>query len=167
MSPYITVSDDSSSSGLSLDDTPSSTGYHSPRGQEPEDIAVVGMSCRVAGSSDSPEKLWEALMRKEVASGEIPPMRWEPYRRRDTRNAKVCITPSVLFARALQRSVPSYILRSLYLLLSVYCCFTKGSVILAHPFARFSMLLHSEDTSSKIWKTSTTLFSESQTKKQS
>ncbi|KAI4122121.1 MAG: hypothetical protein LQ338_005990 [Usnochroma carphineum] len=89
MSPYITDHDNSSSSGISLDDTPSSTGYGSPRGQEPEDIAVVGMSCRVAGSSDSPEKLWQALLRKEVASGEIPAMRWEPYRRRDTRNAKI------------------------------------------------------------------------------
>ncbi|KAL8929288.1 MAG: hypothetical protein Q9208_001371 [Pyrenodesmia sp. 3 TL-2023] len=89
MSPYLTVHDDSSSSGVSLIDSPPSTGYHSPRNQEPEDIAVVGMSCRVAGSSDSPEKLWEALMRKEVASGEIPAMRWEPYRRRDIRNAKI------------------------------------------------------------------------------
>ncbi|KAL8677089.1 MAG: hypothetical protein Q9186_006448 [Xanthomendoza sp. 1 TL-2023] len=91
MSPYITVHENSSSSRVSLDDTPSSTGYTSPCnvGRAAEDIAVVGMSCRVAGSSDSPEKLWQALLRKEVASGEIPAMRWEPYRRRDTRNAKV------------------------------------------------------------------------------
>ncbi|KAL8797086.1 MAG: hypothetical protein Q9182_007256 [Xanthomendoza sp. 2 TL-2023] len=34
--------------------------------REAEDIAVVGMSCRVAGSNDSPEKLWQALLRKEV-----------------------------------------------------------------------------------------------------
>ncbi|KAL8821912.1 MAG: hypothetical protein Q9223_000142 [Gallowayella weberi] len=91
MSPYITVHENYSSSRVSLDDTPSSTGYSSPcnAGREAEDIAVVGMSCRVAGSSDSPEKLWQALLRKHVASGEIPAMRWEPYRRRDTRNAKV------------------------------------------------------------------------------
>ena len=54
-----------------------------------EDIAVVGMACRVAGSNDTPEKLWQALMRAEVASGQIPSMRWEPYHRRDTRNANV------------------------------------------------------------------------------
>ncbi|KAL8898910.1 MAG: hypothetical protein Q9207_006462 [Kuettlingeria erythrocarpa] len=90
MSPYMIVpSDSSSSSGASLTDSPPSSGYHSPHNQELEDVAVVGMSCRVAGSSDSPEKLWEALMRKDVASGEIPAMRWEPYHRRDTRNAKV------------------------------------------------------------------------------
>lgn len=58
-----------------------------------EDIAVVGMACRVAGSNDTPEKLWQALLRKEVASGDIPPMRWEPYLRRDTRNAKVSTDP--------------------------------------------------------------------------
>lgn len=54
-----------------------------------EDIAVVGMACRVAGSNDTPEKLWQALLNKEVASGEIPAMRWEPYFRRDVRNPKV------------------------------------------------------------------------------
>lgn len=52
------------------------------------DVAVVGMACRVAGGNDSPEKLWEFLMDKKDASGEIPDLRWEPYRRRDARNAK-------------------------------------------------------------------------------
>ena len=52
------------------------------------DIAVVGMACRVAGGNDSPEKLWDFLMREQHASAEIPPMRWEPYRRRDARNNK-------------------------------------------------------------------------------
>lgn len=46
------------------------------------------MACRVAGGNDSPEKLWDFLMDKEDASGEIPALRWEPYRRRDARNAK-------------------------------------------------------------------------------
>ena len=52
------------------------------------DVAVVGMACRVAGGNDSPEKLWEFLMDKKDASGEIPALRWEPYRRRDARNAQ-------------------------------------------------------------------------------
>ncbi|KAI4126609.1 MAG: hypothetical protein LQ338_003659 [Usnochroma carphineum] len=46
------------------------------------------MACRVAGGNDSPEKLWEFLMDQKHASGEIDPLRWEPYRRRDARNAK-------------------------------------------------------------------------------
>ena len=46
------------------------------------------MACRVAGGNDSPEKLWDFLMNKKDASGEIPDIRWEPYRRRDARNAK-------------------------------------------------------------------------------
>lgn len=57
---------------------------------ELDDIAVVGMACRVAGDNDSPEKLWQSLLNKQVASSEMPAMRWEPYYRRDCRNAKVC-----------------------------------------------------------------------------
>ncbi len=57
---------------------------------ELDDIAVVGMACRVAGDNDTPEKLWESLLNRQVASSEIPAMRWEPYYRRDSRNAKVC-----------------------------------------------------------------------------
>ena len=46
------------------------------------------MSCRVAGGNDSPEKLWDFIVNKKDGSGVIPPMRWEPYYRRDARNAK-------------------------------------------------------------------------------
>ncbi|ERF77015.1 6-methylsalicylic acid synthase [Endocarpon pusillum Z07020] len=56
---------------------------------ELDDIAVVGMACRVAGDNDTPEKLWQSLLNKQVASSEMPAMRWEPYYRRDSRNAKV------------------------------------------------------------------------------
>ena len=52
-------------------------------------MAVVGMGCRVAGGNDTPEKLWMTILEQRDASGEIPAMRWEPYRRRDARNAKV------------------------------------------------------------------------------
>jgi 6-methylsalicylic acid synthase len=51
------------------------------------------MACRVAGGNDTPEKFWESIMNKTVSSGEIPAMRWEPYYRRDSRNAKVCRPP--------------------------------------------------------------------------
>ncbi|RMZ85471.1 hypothetical protein DV737_g811, partial [Chaetothyriales sp. CBS 132003] len=47
------------------------------------------MACRAAGGNTSAEKLWEYILNKADASGEIPPMRWEPYYRRDARNAKV------------------------------------------------------------------------------
>ena len=47
------------------------------------------MACRVAGGNDSPTKLWEFLMSKSDASGEIDRSRWEPWSRRDTRNAEV------------------------------------------------------------------------------
>ncbi|KAA6414256.1 MAG: 6-methylsalicylic acid synthase [Lasallia pustulata] len=52
------------------------------------DVAVVGMACRVAGGNNSPEQLWQSILDKKDASGEIPSMRWEPYLRRDVRNAK-------------------------------------------------------------------------------
>ncbi|KAF9020983.1 thiolase-like protein, partial [Rhodocollybia butyracea] len=46
------------------------------------------VSCRTAGGNDSPEKLWQFLLDKKDASGEVPRWRWEPWLRRDTRNAK-------------------------------------------------------------------------------
>lgn len=47
------------------------------------------MSCRTAGGNNTPEKLWDFLLNKQNASGEIPAQRWEPWRRRDPRNAKI------------------------------------------------------------------------------
>jgi acyl transferase domain-containing protein len=35
-------------------------------------IAVVGMGCRFPGDATSPNKLWDLLMRKKSARGEIP-----------------------------------------------------------------------------------------------
>ena len=55
---------------------------------ESDYIAVVGMACRVAGNNNSPEALWQSLLDKKDASGEMPSFRWEPYYRRDPRNAK-------------------------------------------------------------------------------
>lgn len=47
------------------------------------------MSCRAAGGNDTPEKLWQFLMEKKFASGEVPKKRWEPWIRRDPRNAPI------------------------------------------------------------------------------
>ncbi|KAE8443079.1 hypothetical protein EG329_002402 [Mollisiaceae sp. DMI_Dod_QoI] len=40
------------------------------------DVAVVGLSCRLAGGIENPEDFWQALLEKQVKSGPIPPMRW-------------------------------------------------------------------------------------------
>ncbi|KAJ6263864.1 Beta-ketoacyl synthase [Drechslerella dactyloides] len=52
------------------------------------DVAVVGMACRVAGGNHTPEQLWESILAKRDGSSEIPSWRWEPYLHRDSRNAK-------------------------------------------------------------------------------
>jgi polyketide synthase 5 len=40
-------------------------------------IAVIGMSCRLPGGIDSPERLWEALLRGDDLVTEIPSDRWD------------------------------------------------------------------------------------------
>jgi 6-methylsalicylic acid synthase len=47
------------------------------------------MSCRTAGGNNTPEKLWNFIMEKKHASGEVPKKRWEPWLRRDTRNVPI------------------------------------------------------------------------------
>lgn len=71
-------------------DTTASHGMHG-------DIAVVGLSCRLAGGIENPEDFWKALLEKQVKSGQIPAIRWEAYRRRDARNAKACFPRAELF----------------------------------------------------------------------
>jgi acyl transferase domain-containing protein len=40
-------------------------------------IAVIGMACRLPGGINSPELLWEALLRGDDLVTEIPPERWD------------------------------------------------------------------------------------------
>lgn len=40
-------------------------------------VAVIGMACRLPGGIDSPDKLWEALLRGKDLVTEIPPERWD------------------------------------------------------------------------------------------
>jgi polyketide synthase 5 len=40
-------------------------------------IAVIGMACRLPGNIDSPERLWDALLRGDDLVTEIPPDRWD------------------------------------------------------------------------------------------
>ncbi|KAG8156339.1 hypothetical protein KVR01_013791 [Diaporthe batatas] len=45
------------------------------------------MACRVAGGNNTPEQLWQTILNKTDTSSEMPAWRWEPYERRDARNA--------------------------------------------------------------------------------
>ncbi|MEX3644740.1 sulfolipid-1 biosynthesis phthioceranic/hydroxyphthioceranic acid synthase [Mycolicibacterium porcinum] len=40
-------------------------------------VAVIGMSCRLPGGIDSPERLWESLLRGDDLVTEVPPDRWD------------------------------------------------------------------------------------------
>jgi acyl transferase domain-containing protein/acyl carrier protein len=40
-------------------------------------IAIIGMACRLPGGINSPEQLWEALLRGDDLVTEIPPDRWD------------------------------------------------------------------------------------------
>ena len=40
-------------------------------------IAVIGMACRLPGGIDSPDQLWEALLRGDDLVTEVPPERWD------------------------------------------------------------------------------------------
>lgn len=52
------------------------------------DVAVVGMGCRLPGGINSPDELWQMILEKRDASSEIPSTRWEPWKRRDVRNSE-------------------------------------------------------------------------------
>lgn len=54
-----------------------------------DDVAIIGMGCRTAGGINSPEQLWDFLLNKGNASCENPSWRWEPWIKRDPRNAEV------------------------------------------------------------------------------
>ncbi|KAI0911775.1 6-methylsalicylic acid synthase [Ustulina deusta] len=74
------------------------------------DVAVVGMACRCAGGNHSPEQLWESILAKRDASSTIASWRWEPYQRRDVRNAAEIkkITKRGYFLEALEDFDPAF-----------------------------------------------------------
>lgn len=55
----------------------------------PDPIAVIGLGCRVAGGIATPSDLWTFLLEGRSDVREVPEERWEPYLRRDPRNAAV------------------------------------------------------------------------------
>lgn len=69
--------------------TPASSVSSGESSLDTTDIAVIGYSCRVPGGNNSPSQLWEFLLKKGDASGEIPEMRWEPYITRQPGNAEI------------------------------------------------------------------------------
>ena len=54
-----------------------------------EPIAIVGIGCRLAGDVNTPADFWRFLLDSGTAVGEVPAERWEPYLRRDPRNAAI------------------------------------------------------------------------------
>ncbi|MCV7382561.1 type I polyketide synthase [Mycolicibacter longobardus] len=54
-----------------------------------EPIAVVGIGCRLAGDVTTPTDFWTFLLDGRSAVRQVPAERWEPYLRRDPRNAAV------------------------------------------------------------------------------
>lgn len=55
----------------------------------PEPIAIVGIGCRLAGDIGTPAAFWQFLLDGGSRVREVPADRWEPYLRRDPRNAAV------------------------------------------------------------------------------
>ena len=55
----------------------------------PEPIAIIGMGCRLAGGVRTPAQFWRLLLDGGSDVSEVPQERWEPYLRRDPRNAAV------------------------------------------------------------------------------
>jgi 6-methylsalicylic acid synthase len=56
---------------------------------DPEPIAIVGIGCRLAGGVETPAQFWRFLLDGGSDVSEVPAERWEPYLRRDPRNAAV------------------------------------------------------------------------------
>ena len=60
-----------SSSGSGFD------AVHPAHAQPVTPVAVIGMACRLPGGIESPEHLWEALLRGDDLVTEVPPDRWD------------------------------------------------------------------------------------------
>ncbi|MGE2714905.1 beta-ketoacyl synthase N-terminal-like domain-containing protein [Mycolicibacterium litorale] len=55
----------------------------------PEPVAIVGIGCRLAGDITTPADFWTFLLDGGSRVREVPAERWEPYLRRDPRNAAI------------------------------------------------------------------------------
>lgn len=68
------------------DDPSPATASSRPTG---EPIAIIGIGCRLAGGVGTPAQFWRFLLDGGSEVSEVPAERWEPYLRRDPRNAAV------------------------------------------------------------------------------
>ena len=50
--------------------------FASKKVEEDQQLAIVGMGCRLPGGVDSPEALWTFLCRGGDATAEVPADRW-------------------------------------------------------------------------------------------
>lgn len=60
-----------------------------PSNDTAEPIAIIGIGCRLAGDVTTPADFWRFLLDGRSAVRQVPAERWEPYLRRDPRNAAV------------------------------------------------------------------------------
>ncbi|MCV7281299.1 SDR family NAD(P)-dependent oxidoreductase [Mycolicibacterium flavescens] len=60
-----------------------------PTDTHPEPVAIIGIGCRVAGDIGTPAQFWKFLLGGGSDVREVPEERWEPYLRRDPRNAAI------------------------------------------------------------------------------
>ncbi|RMZ77839.1 hypothetical protein DV737_g4178, partial [Chaetothyriales sp. CBS 132003] len=79
----LAIHDDGQTSGSVSSVSPAEQSVNS------NDIAIIGYGCRVPGGNNSPSQLWDFLLQRGDASGEMPKMRWEPYRTRQPGNDKI------------------------------------------------------------------------------
>ncbi|MDO0924383.1 SDR family NAD(P)-dependent oxidoreductase [Streptomyces sp. TG1A-8] len=68
--------------------TPASTWRGTAADLADDPVAIIGMSCRFPGGADSPEALWELLLRGEDAIGDLPTDRgWDAFDLQTLRHA--------------------------------------------------------------------------------
>jgi polyketide synthase 5 len=87
----------------------SASAYRSPTvGTTPvTPVAVIGMACRLPTGIDSPERLWEALLRGDDLVTEIPPDRWDADEYYDPEPA-VPGSVGVCSSMTLRASIPEF-----------------------------------------------------------
>ena len=70
-----------------------------------EPIAIIGLSCKFAGSASSPEKLWEMLAEGRSAWSEIPISRFNVKGTHNPNHEKI---NTVSHSNQVSRSAPSW-----------------------------------------------------------
>lgn len=61
-----------------IQDSPAGNSSPATRAVAVTPVAVIGLACRLPGGIDSPERLWEALLRGDDLVTDVPAERWDP-----------------------------------------------------------------------------------------